>query len=794
MRKCLVLALCFVSGVTSIYSQNYSGLLNKRLPRVNDPSFYLESKLGNLLGGKLEGQIDSVVVTWDTEITLKVRVYYSNFINGFFMVNVLNAGKARPFEVGTGKFSQAAQPSPAECTLQLKPNLPKGTKFQTPYLRIDIAKQENQTGNVNVYTLNKKWNSEQEAQNVIIPVTMVPVGKAALLTNEVKDVMPIKTIKFDPGVLYYKPNTIKTQKLGGNSLPRIDFSSISMPEDISGTWLNINSGTNGITKLIVTNNNSIQVFGKCSPQDCDWGKTSLISLGGNNFKAIFNSSYVINTLNISYVGGQLNLNESDYYKVGGATKTYSYSFKKNITMLYAKANVYSLSQLTLMTPVNPTAQPDNIPKGPDKNFPISLIDGISADVDFKRPQDISNINLNAFLDINQKSGIVYILPADYHLKWEPATKPEKGYDFFITYGKQGTTITDEGTDAPVRMSGTLTTDISTREIEFVKTLLKASFPGFTNVKYLPLRENPQFTFQNTLGAQYNIPQSKITVETSTDLTSDIRVAWQTDADTKEFIQTALMSREGIAASVILKPDDENIVDQQIPAMINLADIRTLGKINIEPNTWRNQFWRNTTPYPLKLNYLHVLKKENTGTTPIIYSWAMGDAVIPSQGQAMFNSNIVPAWLDNMESVIMWIDYSVMDCNECDQKVMNAVTGNVNPSNAQQVKFTIPPAVFDSLGASYFMITVRSLQADAQGQELRELDALKVTKDPEKVFSAGPLYVPSGGKLDFEYKITVASTDGEFYQSNTWIKGNSKDMLLGKNALRTIFKGIIPGIN
>lgn len=795
-RVLLTLACTFIIGICS--AQNFSGLLNKKLNKIEDVGSLIESGLGSLFGGKIEGKVDSVIVTHDAEKMLKVKIWFTGYINGYVTASTLNASRQKQNEITPAKFSQATKASPVELSLPMLASVPKGTKLESAYLRIDISKKENGSGNVNVFALNKNWKSELDAQNVVINVSLQPVGKAASLTNQVKDVVPDKQIKFDPKIMYYKDDLHKVKPImrsggGGNYVIPYDYSIMELPDDISGTWVNTDANTNGITKLIVTNNNTIQGFGRCSPQDCDWGKTGLASLGGNNFKAVFSWSFKTTTLTINYAGGQLTVTGVDNYKDGRASRSYSASFKKNVQLVYTASRIYTLNQVAVM---NPTTSPSEgtVPKGPDKNFQISLIDAFSADVDFRRPQDISSINLNGFLDINKNSGIVYILPADYHLKWETKTEPEKGYDFRILYGSQPGAGATESTDAPVRMSATLTAGISTREINFVKTLLKASLPGFKNVKYLPLRENPQFTFQNTLGAQYNIPQNKITVETSTDLNNDIRVAWQTDADTKEFIQTALTAREGIAASVILKPDNEDILDQQIPAIINLADIRTLGKINLEPNAWRSRNWRNTTPYPLKLNYLHVLKKENNGTMPIIYSWSMNEAIIPSQAQVAFNSSIVPAWLDNAESVVMWMDYSIMDCGDCDRKVMDAVTGGVSGSKAQQIKFTIPPAVFDTLGASYFLITVRSLQVDPKGELVKELAAVKVTNDMTKEFVAGPLFIPSGGAMDFEYKITVATTDGEFYPANDWIRGTDKEVLLGKTKMKEIFRGIVPGID
>ncbi|MGB3007307.1 MAG: hypothetical protein WBC06_12405 [Chitinophagaceae bacterium] len=794
-RICItaILLLCSILS----YSQNFSGLQNKRLNKFEDLGALLETGIGSLFGGKLKGQIDSVVVTYDSEKKLKAKVFYTGYENGFFTISCMNAAKQKQTEFVSFKFSQAAKASPVECTIDMEAAVPANTNLESAYFRIDVSKKENGSGNISVFLLNKKWKSNLDARNIVVEVPLIAVGKAASLTNEKKDIIPSKNIKFDPKILYLKPSAtqvIKPRILpgGGNHFKKAYTYQSILPADISGTWVNTDNNTSGITKIIVTNNNTIQAFGRCSPQDCDWGKVNMVSTGSNSYKAVFSWGYKTATLTITVADAVLSVFGTDIYNDGRASRNYSYTFKKDIQLVLMTNQIYTMKQLAVMTPTTGGVV-SKTPKGPDKNVQFYLLDGLSADVDFKRPQDISNININVFADKNLNSGIYYILPADFHLKWEPKSDPEKGYDFRILYGTQRTAGEETNTDAPVRMSAGLTAGISSRERNFVKELLKAVRPDFVDVRYLPLREKPQLTFQSTLGAQYNIPENKITVEGTSDLTGDIKVAWQTDADTKEFIQTALTSREGISASVILKPDDEEILDQQVPASINLADIRTLGKMSLEPSAWRTQQWRNQTPYPLKLKYIHILKKEISGTKPIIYSWSLNDIIVPSQAQANFESSRIPAWLDVDPSAVMWIEYLVEDCLTCDQKVMDAVTGGVSGTRSQQVKFVIPPAVFDSLHASYFMITVRSKQADPKGLELKEFDAVKVTNDISKSFSVGPLYTPTGGLLEFEYKITVATADGDFYPSNEWIAATEKEILLGKSKLKAMFKGIIPGI-
>ena len=125
--------------------------------------------------------------------------------------------------------------------------------------------------------------------------------------------------------------------------------------------------------------------------------------------------------------------------------------------------------------------------------------------------------------------------------------------------------------------------------------------------------------------------------------------------------------------------------------------------------------------------------------------------------------------------------------------MDAVTGGVSGTRAQQIKFSIPPVVFDSLNASQIMITLRSAQGDPKGLTVKEFTSLKLTQSVNEG-STGPLYLPASSSLQYEYKIIIASKDGDFYSSNTWIPGNELENYLGKTQLKQLFIGIIPGLN
>ncbi len=794
-------------------AQNFSGLQNKKLTKVDDLGTALESLIGRL-GGSVDGTIDSVVVIEDYEKEIRLKIYYTNFANAYFTVSTMTESRQREAQVEIVKFSQPGRNSPAECVLRLNSTVPKESLQESQYLRIDIARKPDGGGKVKVFSLRKKWKMEggpsASNSNMLIRAVLQPVGVAANL-NPASDngVMPAKNIRFNKALLNVTDEKIRkppVKTTGGNSFTeRVSYKKFYAFDNVSGTWVNKVTTTNGYSRMIITNNNHISLYWRSGSRETP-ASAPLTTISPNKFRAQFagdgkaetvntKSELDITLLNNNEMAVKITTLIKSFFST--SRKTYDYTFMRQIQPGQVDPKIHTIDQwLFVMPEKTPPGPVSTEPLGPGASDIVNLWDGIAVDnlIDFKDPQEISNINMTVIPDKNPNSGLYYFLPADFHLIWDPAVKAKKGYGLTISYGKQTEAEADANADAPVNMSAILTAGISSKEKSFVRALLKSKFPNFKDIRPLPLRENIQTTFQNTLGALYNIPAEKITVTSGTDFTNTIKVAWSTNSDTKEFIQTALTSGEGIVASVILKPKNEEITEQQIPASISLADTRPFGKMNLEPLTWRTKEWKNATSYPLRLKYLHVLKQSKQGNNPIIYSWSMDNMEVPSLASVSFENNPVPLWLDNDPSSVMWLDYSVMDCRECNDTVITAVTDGVSGSTVQQIKFIIPKAVFDTLKADYFMIYVRSSQVDPKGEMVKELPVLNITNEPGKNFLVGPLFIPKGGSPDFEFNIKVSSTDGEFYLSDKWIKTSEKEVLLGKSRVIEIFKGIIPGIN
>ncbi len=99
---------------------------------------------------------------------------------------------------------------------------------------------------------------------------------------------------------------------------------------INGTWENENSSSRNITKVVV-NNNMVQIFGSCSPKDCDWGKTALAYDGstriGKRYIAEYDQGFAKRTLTIyEHHTGKLYMQAAYTYTDGRAAQKHSEYF------------------------------------------------------------------------------------------------------------------------------------------------------------------------------------------------------------------------------------------------------------------------------------------------------------------------------------------------------------------------------------------------------------------------------------------------------------------------------------
>lgn len=119
--------------------------------------------------------------------------------------------------------------------------------------------------------------------------------------------------------------------------------SIAAPQDFVGTWVNVDSNTRGITRFVVTAPQPkvlrIQVFGQCSPTDCNWGTTQLTTYGtsvqdadSKSATATYNKSFANSFLALSLRGNkkQMMLQSFTQFTDNSGRQNYfaQYGFKK----------------------------------------------------------------------------------------------------------------------------------------------------------------------------------------------------------------------------------------------------------------------------------------------------------------------------------------------------------------------------------------------------------------------------------------------------------------------------------
>lgn len=84
--------------------------------------------------------------------------------------------------------------------------------------------------------------------------------------------------------------------LGMGTASAVDF------KEFDGVWANTDTNTHGLTKVMVKgagDKAKIRVWGKCSPQDCDWGWTNCDSYADGHLSTCYRTDIAERNLTIT---------------------------------------------------------------------------------------------------------------------------------------------------------------------------------------------------------------------------------------------------------------------------------------------------------------------------------------------------------------------------------------------------------------------------------------------------------------------------------------------------------------
>jgi hypothetical protein len=105
----------------------------------------------------------------------------------------------------------------------------------------------------------------------------------------------------------------------------------------AGTWLNADANTRGITRIEIRVHDSkadVRVWGKCSPQDCDWGWTPANSYADSHLTANYRSSNIVRDLTLTMTNRMtLKVRVRTQYtdNSGRPTRGATYTFRRILT-------------------------------------------------------------------------------------------------------------------------------------------------------------------------------------------------------------------------------------------------------------------------------------------------------------------------------------------------------------------------------------------------------------------------------------------------------------------------------
>lgn len=104
-------------------------------------------------------------------------------------------------------------------------------------------------------------------------------------------------------------------------------------DDLLGTWMNTDTNTRGMTKLVITKIDNQKVglrgYGKCSPSDCDWGAITT-SLSQPWTVGIYQFGFKQTRISVRRTGDQLQVQTNDHYtdQSGRQDRSEQYTFTR----------------------------------------------------------------------------------------------------------------------------------------------------------------------------------------------------------------------------------------------------------------------------------------------------------------------------------------------------------------------------------------------------------------------------------------------------------------------------------
>jgi hypothetical protein len=736
----LVTVTIYVSAVAVRAQFDQQTLAGATLQPIEDAETLVSDLLDRFVGGSRDsrGTIDRVVVQEDSPRRLVLEVTYSGLTNCRLSGELRGRDRRPQMEIRSEAVQLASGTGAATIAFDAQ-NLADDGTLQSAYVRLTAIDRDRPVLS-RIYRLPKRWQAGSGSGNTFLKIVPQPIGTAASLGSRPDYAQPPKVLV---------PIAVR------------DHRNVAAPAGRTGAA----QATPG---AIVRDHRGTGAAGSPVVRDHRGDGTQPAAQGAARDNRDASGATV-----------------RDHRDSAPATVR-DHRSRTIAQTRPATAKLPTHAAVKQLDRFQYGVKPEDAQKGAQgpAPAPIELLEGLRTEDIGLNPALLLSVASTIYPDKNPSSGVFYYTPRAYHLEWSP----ENGHSMRILYGA----ATAAGASGDVLMAAQLQSGLDFSEIQLATDLLTAyvrrnpsgNVPR-TVLRPLPLEKDGVDISLGAVLGQYSIPKEKIAVTGLSDVLGEIEVSWVTDPITKENLQLALEQGVGVNGTVAFAATG-GALEPQIPIAIQLADRDSFGRAR-----WnRTEGYRNVTPYPIRLRYLHALVIDPRTNLPILYSWTLGNAEIAPGGRVQWDATKVPAWVDT-EAKRLWVDYSVVDsCAPCDKQVLDAITGGVTSIAAEQITFhTITPLA--EVGGYELTAVVRSRYFDPGDRAMTQKSV--VLKADNQDFTLRPIYNGSvrAGEPLFEYLLELAMPDGRTYRGSRWIPSDSLRVLIGRSQLEQSL-GTLPG--
>jgi len=167
------------------------------------------------------------------------------------------------------------------------------------------------------------------AKTLAVPTTAVPSLTPTITLTPVLSFTPTHTATVTP-----TPTSTETPTATATLPPG------AVIDDFTGTWVNSDPNTSGMTKLVITKINpstvSFHGFGACSPTDCDWssiaGSDVIVPFTPYTLSGTYDFGFEKTTITVFRQGSQLKA--TVYYQYTDSTKNTTETYLMNHSSIF----------------------------------------------------------------------------------------------------------------------------------------------------------------------------------------------------------------------------------------------------------------------------------------------------------------------------------------------------------------------------------------------------------------------------------------------------------------------------